>query len=150
MQTLGCPTTQAAGAASSASEHKAFAVSSASEHVRPVWAGSVAIANIGLGGKAIMGKKWPRYSTHLVEQLSKMLNYDAVCGLCLGEVGTLDEPLNPNVRQRVQEVLNDAFTDSNASVYGEHQTVWPQGRHPGETLTAWRGDMRFALFGPAE
>ena len=52
----------------------------------------VAIADIGLGGKAIMGKKWPKHSANIVEQFKGMLNYDGVCGLCLCEVGSWDEP----------------------------------------------------------
>ena len=53
----GGRTMPAAGAASSASEHgvPAGATSSASEHGRPAWTGSVAIANIGLDGKADPG-----------------------------------------------------------------------------------------------
>ena len=149
MWMLGGRAMPAAGAASSASEHgvPAGAASSASEHGWPAWVGSVAIADIGLGGKAIMGKKWPKHSAELVEQFKGMLNYDGVCGLCLCEVGSWDEPLTPDVREKVEEVLDEAFTHSNASGYGEQRIVWPQGQHPGETLTAWRGDMRVELLG---
>ena len=56
------------------------------------WAGSVAIANIGLDGQAIMGTKWQRHCRKLLQQFKGMLNYGNVCGLCLGEVGSFDHP----------------------------------------------------------
>ena len=56
------------------------------------WAGSVAIANIGLDGQAIMGAKWQRHRGRLLRQFKGMLDYGNVCGLCLGEVGNFDHP----------------------------------------------------------
>ena len=56
------------------------------------WAGSVAIANIGLDGQAIMGTTWKRHRTTLLQQLKGMLDDGNVCGLCLGEVGSFDHP----------------------------------------------------------
>ena len=109
--------------------------------------GRVAIANVGLAGKAIMGGKWHKHSAVLVEQFKCMLNCEGVCGLCLCEVGSWDQPLTTEVRERVGEVLEEAFRLSSASEHGAHLVVWPQGQHPGETLTAWRGDMRVESWG---
>ena len=57
-----------------------------------MWAGSIAIANIGLDGQAIMGAKWQRHREMLLQQFKDMLNYGNVCGLCHGEVGNFDHP----------------------------------------------------------
>ena len=56
------------------------------------WAGSVAIANIGLDGQAIMGANWHRHREKLLQQFKGMLDYGNVCGLCLGEDGNFDHP----------------------------------------------------------
>ena len=100
-----------------------IAVSSASEQGEPVsetpmpWAGSVAIANIGLDGQAIMGAKWKRHRETLLQQFKDMLNYGNVCGLCLGEVGSLDDPLIEEVRARARDVTEEAFKGSSASTH---------------------------------
>ena len=56
------------------------------------WAGSVAIANIGLNGVAIMSTKWEQHRSRLLRQFKGMMNYRNVCGLCLCEVGSIDHP----------------------------------------------------------
>ena len=112
-----------------------------------MWEGSVAIANIGLNGKAIMGQHWPKHRAKFLEQLKAMLNHDGVGGLCLFEVESWDDPFTLDVRERVEQVLNQAFNHSSASHYGRYRIAWPQGKHSGETLTAWRGDTRVALLG---
>ena len=116
--------------------------------VAKYWSGSIAIANPGLDGKAIMGRLWePRHKFQLYEQLIGMLNYGDgnVCGLCLGEVGSMVHPLTQEVRERVKNLIEEAFQNSRAGVHGRCQIVWPQGEHPGETLTAWRGDIRIEV-----
>ena len=45
------------------------------------------------------------------------------------------------------DLVDEAFKVSSASEHVECTIVWPQGAHPGETLTAWRGDMRATLLG---
>ena len=57
-----------------------------------MWAGRVAIANVGLDGEAIMGPKWEKHREKLLRQFIGMLDYGNVCGLCLGEVGSFDHP----------------------------------------------------------
>ena len=111
------------------------------------WSGSLAIANIGLSGRAIMGRKWPRHRAKLFKQLTGMLEYGGgkVCGLCLCEVGSLQHPLTNDVRERVKELIEEVFENSSAAEHGRCNIVWPQGVHPGETLTAWRGDIFFEV-----
>ena len=82
------------------------------------WTGSVAIANIGLDGRAIMGMKWQRHRRKLLKQFKDMLNYGNVCGLCLGEVGNFDQPLTEEVRARVRDLVEEAFKESSASEHG--------------------------------
>ena len=55
--------------------------------------------------------------------------------------------LTEDVEARVQDLVKEAFRESSASEHGECTIVWPQGARPGETLTAWRGDMRANLLG---
>ena len=133
----------------------AIAVSSASEYGEPMretpmpWTGSVAIANIGLGGRAIMGMKWQRHRNKLLKQFKDMLSYGNVCGLCLGEVGNFDQPLTEEVRARVRDLVEEAFKESSASEHGMHHCV-ATGQAP------WRDPHSVArrhacqLAGPAE
>ena len=82
------------------------------------WAGRVAIANIGLDGRAILGATWKRHHKRLLRQFTDMLNYGNVCGLCLCEVGSFDYPLTEEVRSRVHNLIEEAFEDSGASAHG--------------------------------
>ena len=62
----------------------------------------------------------------------------------------LETPITPftdEVRARVGDLVKEAFEGPSASMHGQCTIVWPQGEHPGETLTAWRGDMRVELLG---
>ena len=45
------------------------------------------------------------------------------------------------------DLVNEAFEGPSASMHGQCTIVWPQGEHPGETLTTWRGDMRVESLG---
>ena len=111
------------------------------------WSGSLAIANIGLSGEAIMGSRWDRHRAQLRDQFIEMLDFNdgEVCGLCLGEVGSIDHPLTDEVGERVQLVIEEAFENSSAARHGRCQIVWPAGIDPGETLIALRGDMKIEL-----
>ena len=120
----------------------------AEDVVATKWSASVAIANLGLSGEAIMGKKWDKeHRPQLLRQFIGMLDYGEgkVCGICLCEVGNMDDPLTPEVRERMKNLIEEAFRKSRAGVYGKCQIVWPQGKHPGETLTAWRGDIKIEV-----
>ena len=112
------------------------------------WSGSLAIANIGLSGQAIMGTKWPRHRAKLFMQLTGMLEYDGgkVCGLCLCEVGSLQHPLTNDVRERVKELIEEVFENSSAAEHGRCNIVWPQGAHPRRDADsmAWRHLLRSA------
>ena len=97
------------------------------------WTGRIAITNItniGLCGKASMGPHWQRLRRQLLQPCKGMLNHGNVCGLCLGEVGSFDDPLTEEVRARVREVVDEAFTDSSAS---EHEHA-PLCGHRARTL----------------
>ena len=111
------------------------------------WSGSLAIANIGLSGHAIMGNNWERHRAQLRDQFIEMLDFNdgEVCGLCLGEVGSIDHPLTDEVGERVQLVIEEAFENSSAARHGRCQIVWPARIDAGQTLIALRGDMKIEL-----
>ena len=68
--------------------------------------GRVAIANVGLAGCAITGNKWEtQHRPFLLEQLTAMLDEDNIWGLMLCEIGNWDDPLEPEARKRVSELL---------------------------------------------
>ena len=98
-----------------------------------MWAGRVAIANVGLDGEAIMGARWGKHREKILQQFQGMLE----TGITLTE----------EVRGRVRDLVKEAFEGSSASMHGQCTIVWPQGEHPGEALTAWCGDMRVEPLG---
>ena len=113
---------------SGATEHRA---SGATEHRAERWQGALASANIGLPGNTFTGQKW--ISTHapqLHRQCIELLGMPDVLGLCLCEVGSIDEPITAEGKKRMTAVLQRAFenTFGSSSLEGTPKSHGPRRR----------------------
>jgi hypothetical protein len=117
-------------------------ISDATEHTSSsAWGGALAFANIGLPGDAFTGSKWAK--THrpgLLTEFIELLQYSSdVVGLCLNEVGNLDDLLSEEAKKIFEGLIQEAFETAGSAERGPAKIFWPKGG--GETVTAWRADM---------
>jgi hypothetical protein len=114
----------------------------ASEHVQSGGASdflqAIAFANIGLSRAAFRGPRWAKdHRPTILTQLQELLSYEGVIGICLGEVGGLDEIFNRDDQIKFEGVLQAGF--AGATEHGPAQIFWP--KDGGETVSAWRADV---------
>ena len=107
--------------------------------------GGLAFSNIGLPGTAIRGRHW--YCTHrprLREMFVALLQHsDDIIGLCLCEVGNLGDLVGDEGKQRIEDVLQDAFVA--AGKQRPYQFYWA-----GETMTVWVNSVSVTKLSPME
>jgi len=100
---------------------------------------AIAFANIGLSRAAFRGSRWAKdHRPTILTQILELLSYEGVIGICLGEVGGLDEIFDRDDQIKFEEVLQAAF--AGAAEHGPAQIFWPEGG--GETVSAWREDVQ--------
>ena len=111
----------------------------AAEHVakKCEWRVGLAYTNIGLPGKAFEGKDWPKHRRTLWELFTNLLKEEGpIVGLLLNEVGNLDDLLSKEGKQRLEDVVVEAFDTVGAPGHGGPQFFWSEG----ETMTAFRAE----------
>ena len=106
-------------------------------------------ANIGLPGEAVRGQWW--FRTHrpaLLKQFVGMLSHsEAVMGICVSEVGNLDDLLNAGDIHRFEDLIHEAFRSvPGATEHGLPQIFWP--KLMGETLSVWKAGVRVEQMQP--
>ena len=107
-----------------------FLVSGASEH-------AIAFANIGLAGDCFQGQPWDKYKKRLLRQCTGLLQTEYCIGLCLNEVGSLDDPLTAEGKKNMEDLLRTALTEAGATEHGK--ILWPRGK--AETVSIWKPDV---------
>ena len=85
-----------------------------------------AFANVGLPGAAFLGGDWAKiHARKLQETCSSLLMMEQkpqtilLCG-----VGNVSDPITPEGRERLEEVLKFAFKETGAEGHGPPQCVW--------------------------
>ena len=124
----------AAGRSSGAAEHT----------VVNEWRAALAYSNIGLAGNAFTSKKW--YTKHrgvLLELFTKLLR-TPVLGLLLNEVGNMSDLLTEEGKEKLQEVLMNAFKQAGATEHGPPQFFWSEG----ETMATFRAEVQVLALQP--
>ena len=118
--------------------------SGATEHKAERWQGALASANIGLPGKAFTAKKWrDTHAPRLNQQFLELLRMPGVLGLCLCEVGEIDDPITAAGKKNLTAVLQSTFAIAfgSSSLEGTPQIIWPT-TESSTACAAWRGDVR--------
>ena len=124
----------AAGRSSGAAEHT----------VVNEWRGVLAYSNIGLAGNAFTSKNW--YTKHrgvLLELFTELLR-TPVLGLLLNEVGNMSDLPTEEGKEKLQEVLMNAFKQAGATDHGPPQFFWSEG----ETMATFRAEVHVLALEP--
>ena len=133
-----------------------------SEHnAKNKWTGAFAFSNVGLPGSAFQGNNWQKkHAGNLQEIFSDLLmTNQKPQGILLCEVGNLSDPITPEGRERLEEVLGFAFKENGAAEHGPPQFFWSNGETMAafmEPLTkmcrvdSWRTVERFKVIGATE
>ena len=142
----------------------------ATEHMRwNVFEGVLAFSNIGLPGAAVTSPHWPKHSMCLRTLVSSLFTGAAergrtLTGILFNEVGNLSDPVGFVGRQKLHDVLKEAFRQSGGE---DPRMLWSAGEtmaafRPGAKVeclpglinmpdvASWRTVERFALSGATE
>ena len=107
------------------------------EHLRwSVFEGVLAFSNLGLPGAAVTSSKWPKHSMRLRTLVSSLFTGAAergrtLTGILFNEVGNLSDPVGFVGRQKLHDVLKEAFRHSGGE---DPRMLWSAG----ETMAAFR------------
>ena len=112
---------------------------SASEHAISTWRMAFAFANVGIAGAMVKSSRWekkhrPRLLTQLVALLWSTEN---PAGILLNEIGNLSDLVQGQEREKINDVLKEAFRTAGASKHGHPKIFWSDG----ETLGAFRAEV---------
>ena len=108
--------------------------------------GAFAFSNIGLAGSAFQGNNWQKkHAGKLQEIFSDLLmTNQKPQGILLCEVGNLSDPITPEGRERLEEVLGFAFKETGAAEHGPPQSFWSNG----ETMAAFKAEAQVQVMEP--
>ena len=108
----------------------------ASQHnARNEWNGAFSFSNIGLPGEAFEGGNWKSHARKLREIFANLLTTkEKPQGILLCEVGNRSDPITPEGKEKLEEVLELAFQDSGASEHGSLHVFWSSD----ETVAAFK------------
>ena len=121
--------------------------SGASEHVARdlgtsgPWKGLLAFSNIGLAGKAVHGRGWPKHRERLIRLVTELFKASSVhgggpelLGIFLNEVGNLSDLFDDTAKGKFEDMMREAFARATMDV---PQVLWS----PGEMMAALRPDV---------
>ena len=109
----------------------------ASEHnAKNKCTGAFAFSNIGMPGEAFEGVNWQKKHVGKLRVIfsSLLRTKEKPQGILLCEVGNLSDPITPEGRKRLEEVLGLAFKETGAGEHGPPQFFWSNG----ETMVAFK------------
>ena len=118
-----------------------------SEHnAKNKWTGAFAFSNLGLPGAAFQGNNWrKKHAGKLREMFSNLLmTKQEPQGILLCEVGNLSDPITPEGRERLEEVVGFAFKETGAAEHGPPQLFWSNG----ETMAAFKAEAQVHVMEP--
>ena len=62
----------------------------------------------------------------------------SVLGLLLCEVGNMDDLLDANAKNKLEDVIIDAFREAGATEHGDPQFIWSED----ETMAAFKAEVK--------
>ena len=105
------------------------------------WKGLLAFSNIGLAGKAVHGRGWPKHRERLIRLVTELFKASSVhgggpelLGIFLNEVGNLSDLFDDTAKGKFEDMMREAFARATMDV---PQVLWS----PGETMAALRPDV---------
>ena len=112
---------------------------SASNHAISTWRMAVDFANLGIAGTMVKSKHWAtKHRRRLLAQLVALLQSKKnPAGILLNEIGNLSDLVQGQEREKINDVLKDAFYIAGASKHGSPLIFWSDG----ETLGAFRAEV---------
>ena len=120
--------------------------SSSTSNAKNKWNGALAFSNIGLAGAGFLGPNWQRkHAGNLLEIFSNLLmTKQKPQAILLNEVGNLSDPITPEGKERLEEVLRCAFQETGADEYGPPKFLWSNG----ETMVAFKAETQVRVMKP--
>ena len=110
------------------------------------WTSAFAFSNVGLPGAAFQGVNWQnKHAGKLRDLFSNLLmTKQKPQGILLCEVGNISDPITPEGRERLEEVLEFAFKETGAAEHGPPQFCWSNG----ETMVAFKAEAQVHVMEP--